>query len=276
LIVGGGIFGASTAYHLSQSHYDPSRITILDRAPFPSPWAASTDINKIVRADYSSPFYMNLAYEAMDAWANWSLFQESDVYHRTGWVMVDEKSSDLAERIRKNLRESGRDDVSKDMTFDELRTSWGGIFSQTDLTVFESAYANPSAGWADAGKAVELMTREAVERGVSYEVGEATNLLLDEDKVKGVETRNGKIYSADKVLLCTGAWTSHFLSQTEDHLGMSKEDRIESQVSAAGVCLAHFKLSPREVDYYSKMPVLIYGGSGKLTAHDSRFTCVLF
>ncbi|PPJ59633.1 hypothetical protein CBER1_01149 [Cercospora berteroae] len=69
LIVGAGVFGASTAYHLASQLQDASRITVIDQTP-PSPDpAASTDINKIIRADYSSAFYANLAYEAMTAWA---------------------------------------------------------------------------------------------------------------------------------------------------------------------------------------------------------------
>lgn len=61
LIVGAGIFGISTAYHLARG--GNSRITILDRAKPPSTTAASTDISKIVRADYANPFYMELGYK---------------------------------------------------------------------------------------------------------------------------------------------------------------------------------------------------------------------
>ena len=140
LIIGSGIFGTSTAYHLALTHSNPSAITIIDRAPFPPPPAsdaenhplgASADINKIVRADYSIPFYMNLAHEAIDAWSTWPVIK--DFYHRTGWVMLDEKGSDLAERIRKNFRECGREDPTKEMTFDEVRNNWGGLFKEAYL-----------------------------------------------------------------------------------------------------------------------------------------------
>jgi sarcosine oxidase/L-pipecolate oxidase len=118
------------------------------------------------------------------------------------------------------------------------------------------------------------MMKEAVGKGVRYEVGEASSLVVDSGCVKAVKTEDGRLFTADKVLLATGAWTSKFLSETEDDLGMSEEDRIEHQVSTAGVCLAHFKLSPDEVEYYSKMPVLIYGGSGKLTLPTSACSCL--
>src|SRR5450432_1011939 len=95
LIVGAGAFGTSTAFHLAINNQDPTAVTVLDRAPVPSPRAASTDINKIVRADYTSAFYMDLAYDALGAWETWSLLKP--YFHRTGWVMLDEKTGDLAE-----------------------------------------------------------------------------------------------------------------------------------------------------------------------------------
>lgn len=53
LIIGAGIFGTSTAYHLAKSASEPLSVTIIDQTPFPPKHAASTDINKIIRADYS-------------------------------------------------------------------------------------------------------------------------------------------------------------------------------------------------------------------------------
>jgi sarcosine oxidase/L-pipecolate oxidase len=59
LIVGAGVFGLSTALHLAQDGY--TNITVLDRAPVPSPYSAGNDLNKIVRAEYEDPFYTELA-----------------------------------------------------------------------------------------------------------------------------------------------------------------------------------------------------------------------
>ena len=47
LVVGAGVFGASTALHLSRQKPE-AKITLLDRLPFPDPIAASHDINKVV------------------------------------------------------------------------------------------------------------------------------------------------------------------------------------------------------------------------------------
>ena len=59
LIVGAGVFGLSSALHLALDGF--TNITVLDRAPVPSPYSAGNDINKIVRAEYEDPFYTELA-----------------------------------------------------------------------------------------------------------------------------------------------------------------------------------------------------------------------
>ncbi|KAL6242613.1 hypothetical protein RBB50_010259 [Rhinocladiella similis] len=263
LIVGSGIFGTSTAYHLSQSHAS-LRVTVLDRAPAPSPSAASSDMNKIVRADYSIPFYMDLADEAMQYWTDSPLI--SRYFHQTGWVALDEKDSDLSTRIRKNFRESGRPDTSADITLDQVKTYWNGVLSGIDTTGYDKAYTNSSAGWADASSAVQAMMTEAVKAGVHYEVGEAVELVADVDRqrLSGVRTADGRIFTGDKILLATGAWTPWLMSPLEKSLHIAEEDSIHRQIQAAGVCVAAFKLSDVEAEHYSHMPVLIYGSKGEV------------
>jgi sarcosine oxidase / L-pipecolate oxidase len=119
LIVGAGIFGTSTAYHLTHSvlkattQLSPPRttkVTLLDHSPLGAGMGASEDINKIIRADYSQNFYMDLGYEAIEAWKSLSepngIFE--GLYHQTGWVVLDDEQSDHCARIKKLYSERGR------------------------------------------------------------------------------------------------------------------------------------------------------------------------
>ncbi|KAH8431425.1 NAD(P)/FAD-dependent oxidoreductase [Aspergillus melleus] len=263
LIVGAGIFGVSTAYHLALNAPNPARITLLDRADPPSSTAASTDINKIIRADYSNPLYMDLGFEAISAWQNLPFFCDAGVYHQSGWIAMDEKDSDVPTRIRENFRNSGREDGIEDLTEEEVRRRWS-VLGRTDFTSFGSFYYNPSAGWVDAGMALQVMTREAINLGVDYQVGEAKRIVLGNGRVEGVQTESGRVYKADKVLLATGAWTSQLMSSVEDELGLAEAERVESQVSATGVSVAHFQLSESEKEVYNQLPVFVYGGLGEV------------
>jgi sarcosine oxidase/L-pipecolate oxidase len=263
LIVGAGIFGTSTAYHLSLTHPDPSRIVVLDRAPFPSPEAASSDMNKIVRADYSSAFYMDLAFEAMDAWSSWDFLKP--YYHRTGWVALDEKTSDLSERIRVNFRNSGRPDPSQDITLEEVKTRWDGVLSGINTSDYSKAYTNLTAGWCDASLVVEAMMKQAIQRGVRYEVGEVDGLIGGERSLFGVRTTDGRMFCGRKIVLATGGWTPWLMAPLEQSLEIGEDDSVDRQISTAGVCVAAFTLTDeKEIEHYSKMPVLIYGSQVSL------------
>jgi sarcosine oxidase / L-pipecolate oxidase len=267
LIIGAGIFGTSTAYHLSLTHPSPSRITVLDRSPYPPHHAASTDINKIVRADYSVPFYMDLAYEALDAWKTWPVLQSPSgnrFFHNSGWIMLANHGNDLAERIRHNLRQRGSDNTS-DVAIDEgLRKKWEALLKETDLQYIETGYWNPDAGWANAGDAVKRMMEDAVSRGVKYEADDVDVLLLGDHDITGVRTKTGRIHKADKVLLATGAWTSQLLSPIEDALKIPDEERIERQLTAAGVTVVHYELDTTEYERLRDMPVIVYGDRGEV------------
>lgn len=262
IIVGAGIFGLSTAYQLAQRASDPSGIIVLDRAPPPSVSAASTDLNKIVRADYSNRLYTELGLEAIEAWQNSPVFKDEGVYHQTGWIMCDEKGSDLGQQIRKNFQVIGLDPM-QELNEDDVRQGWGGLLKDADLSPFGSFYWNPLAGWADAGRALEILAREIKAMGVRLSVGEAERLILGESEVKGVETKTGDKLTANKVLLCTGAWTSALMTPTEDSLEIASKDRVEAQMTAAGVCVAHVQLSEEERIQYDQLPVYVYGGQGR-------------
>ncbi|KAI9725752.1 MAG: hypothetical protein M1828_002635 [Chrysothrix sp. TS-e1954] len=261
LIIGAGIFGTSTAYHLSKTHPTPSRIAVIDRTPFPPDHAASTDINKIIRADYTSPFYMDLAYEAMDAWNTWPELKGKGFYHRTGWIAFSEEGDDGAERIRKNFRDR-QHDPTQDVSLGHLRTKFKGLYSHTDFEGFEGAYWNPEAGWCDAGAVTAELMKEAVGRGVQYVTGDVRELLMDKNRISGAKLSNGRILNFEKVLLATGAWTSSLMTAVEDRLSIAEQDRTEAQVTAAGVCVSHFKMSAGELQALKEMPVTIYGEQG--------------
>jgi sarcosine oxidase/L-pipecolate oxidase len=111
LILGAGGFGASTAYHLSllPSCSRPKKITLIDRSPLGCGIGASEDINKIIRTDYTEKFYMDLGYEAIDAWK--AMSEPGGVleglHHRTGWVCLYEDGDEFGERVGEMYKKRG-------------------------------------------------------------------------------------------------------------------------------------------------------------------------
>ena len=263
LIIGAGTFGTSTAYHLSKQYKTPSRITLVDRwdtnAPLLKKHAAAIDTNRIIRTDYESHLYCNLANEAIHFWF-WSIAVQGH-FHKTGWVVLDKKDGGFGDAVRKTFIERGGD-YTRDVAPEELQRYdvTRGVQSER----LGKGYFNPEAGWCDAEKATTSFTKVALEMGVKRVTGEVQELLYDANqaRIEGVKLRDGQILKADKILLAAGAWTSALLSPLEDALKMKERDRIERQITAVGRLSAYYTLGEQNTQAMidSKLPVIVIGG----------------
>ncbi|TDZ34260.1 L-pipecolate oxidase [Colletotrichum trifolii] len=266
LIIGAGTFGTSTAYHLSKTYKDPSRVTILDRwgSSRTSPKvAAAIDVNRIIRTDYVNPLYCNLANEAIHPW-----FWDIDLghfFHKTGWVVLDEKGNEFTKNVRQTFRQRGSD-YTKETDVNDLSKRWG-ILNGMKRDDLGDAYFNPEAGWCDAAAATERFMAVAEKKGVKRVTAEVLELVFDPEKkqIAGAQTTDGRVWTADKIVLASGAWTSRLLAPVEDALRLEEHDRVERQIKAVGRISAYYTLSPLETDLLQDMPVLVYGGRGILT-----------
>jgi len=258
LIIGGGVFGASTAYHLSKFHPEAS-IVLVDRSPsFPCPLAASHDFNKIVRADYGNPFYCKLAVEAREAWKSNALYKQ--YYHESGMVVLNDTES--GRKIIKN-HEDLKVDHSISMTGPaEMKSLYDGLFEDTDYHGVDQVFINHYSGWAEATPAVEAVIKAAVANGVRYIQGEIESLTFyDNGDCAGARTRDGKILRAERVVLSTGAGTAKLLAKSAPHRqDLQSEDRI----TAAAVVTGVVKLNEEQMKKFGKSPVFIHAMEGVL------------
>lgn len=250
LIVGSGVFGTSTAYHLSLTHPNSS-ITLLDRSSsFPCSLAASHDYNKIVRADYEDMFYCELALKAREMWKNDPLYKP--YYHESGFVIVDDTG--LGRRIIDNYEELGVSNYqARIVEPDEMKSLYGGLFEGTDWSGVKEVFINEGSGWAEATKAVRKVTEMAMANGVKFVKGDVENLILTEDgQCLGVMTKDGRTFRADKIILSTGAGTAKLLADSAPQMHhILAQDRI----TAAAIVSGHVNLSETVYDRIKSTPV---------------------
>ena len=117
IIVGAGVFGASTAYHLAKTA-PHATITLIDRTPYPCPLAASYDYQKIVRADYDGDkFYMRLALKAQHEWRSNPLY--SQYFHQSGMVNIE--GTGLGRRMVQNFKDLGVETGAEVVDSNELK-----------------------------------------------------------------------------------------------------------------------------------------------------------
>lgn len=212
LIIGSGVFGASTALHLIRSHPDAD-ITLLDRDAHDAPTrvAASWDWNKVIRADYSDIVYTKLALEAQDLWRTdpiWKPF-----YHESGVVWISATS--FAKKVLANHAALGVESKLSTYPVEEAKKLYGGLFERADYTGVEEVLVNRSSGWAEAKEALQSTIEAAIGLGVKYVTAEVASVQFRESgsrrRCRGVVTADGTNISADRVILCTGAYTPKLL-----------------------------------------------------------------
>ncbi|RAK99795.1 NAD(P)/FAD-dependent oxidoreductase [Aspergillus ibericus CBS 121593] len=250
LIVGGGVFGLSTALALSHRHPN-SQITLLEASPtIPNPHGSSVDTSRIIRADYSQPHYAQLAADALELWRNTDWGKEGR-YTQNGLLLVYPPGStnarDYATKSYHNVKQIPGQDVEllptkSDVT--RVAPAYG-----VDLKV-AGGYVNWGSGWADAEAGVRYAKQRLDQEGkVIFKTGEVSSLQYSNDRVTGVNLANGSSLTADLVILATGAWTAKLVD-------------LRGRTVQTGQALAYMRISDEEQKQLEHMPTILNFATG--------------
>ncbi|KAF5020378.1 hypothetical protein F66182_7606 [Fusarium sp. NRRL 66182] len=242
LIVGGGVFGTSTAYHLAQRGYQ--NVTVVDRFEPPSRDSAGTDLNKVIRADYPNPLYARLGLETLKVWKDpSSLFK--GMYHESGWIMGGHEATNRWLDKAKVLADENKRPGVEYLSAEQMRQKWPALTGE--FPGWTNLYS-PQAGWVASGEALLRMAMAAEAKGVRYMTGSAGQikaLVYDHDGTcKGAIAANGQYHSADKVILATGAGLPALVEGA----------RTDVNAQTSAICV--LKLGPDEVDKYKDIPII--------------------
>ena len=256
LIVGAGVFGVSTAYHLIKK-YPNRKITILDQDAYDSDnrVAASWDWNKVVRADYDDIVYCQLALEAQDVFKTDPLWKP--FFHETGifWIC----RSDYAQDVIDNYKKLGRAADLKAVPIEEAKRMFEGLYEDANYDGVKEVLVNKTSGWAQAGDSLRAVTKWSIDQGVKYVTQKAESLVLDKSgRCTGVKTEQGKTLSASHVVLSTGAYTAKLLEQSAK-VNSNNDLRAGSRIVAGGITTGMTTLTEESYKRFAKMPVGVQG-----------------
>lgn len=246
LIVGSGVFGLTTALELHNRGY--TNITILDRFLAPVPDGSSTDISRIVRADYADPLYAKMASEAQALWRT----KYKHCYHPCGYIAL----SETAEHPYINKSKSTLSKLK--LPFDELRTdaqfkekypalgAAAGDFSGTQ------GYRNDAGGWAHAASAITELAKQCSLAGISFVTGaRGTVLSLEKSggKVIGVNVMLGAPILALTVIIAAGAWSCRL---------------VDLSLHSLSTCqpIGFVQLIPEEAEELAEIPIVVNMSTG--------------
>lgn len=252
IIVGAGVFGVSTAYHLAKSGYKD--ITLMDKQPYETNFyesaentadAASSDLSKIIRFSHYNKDYQELAMDAIVEWDKWneSISKSDDlpqgldndpIYVKSGYARYyTEDFTRNAEEVEnsKSFKRVGLEDTQYDLNNerDRYRAKFSGhshrldplkLYKKKDIKGDEiKAHLDITAGFAYASRATYYCLYLAKKLGVKTVFGPQTGSFKEfikvGKKVKGLVTMDGKLHPADLVIVACGAWSPKIVPELQ-------------------------------------------------------------
>ncbi len=208
LVIGAGIFGVTAAIELRRRGH---RVTLLDPGPLPHPDASSTDISKAIRADYGADaFYSDLMDEAFAGWESWNKRWDSPLYHADGFLLLASEPMQSGFEADSFALLTGRGYPLERM----LPAGLKDRFPAWNPERFPDGYFNPRAGWAESGRVVEQLVREAAALGVTLREGVGCARFLEEHaRVSGARGTDGVDYRANHTLVAAGSWSPELIPE---------------------------------------------------------------
>lgn len=198
VVIGGGVHGASAAYHLVRAGRS---VALIEKRTVAA--ASSGASGGIIRCHYSNPAMVVLAHRAAERWPALPAELGRPVdYVRNGLIVAVAGGAD-AGHLERVVRMQQRIGVATQVITSQEIAHWIPEFVADGLTLAayeaEAGYADPYAATvAFAGKARDLGAHLYTETTV-------TGLVLEGSRITGVETDRGTIRTST-VVNCAGPW----------------------------------------------------------------------
>lgn len=200
VVIGGGVHGASAAYHLSRAGM---QVVLLEKRTIAS--ASSGASGGIIRCHYSNPAMVRLAHRAAERWPGLAAELGAPVDYVNNGLIVGVAGAADAAHLERTVRMQQRAGVATRVITPEEVRQWIPEFASDGLSLAayeaEAGYADPyAASMAFAAAARSLGAQVMTETTL-------TGITVTGSRVTGVETDQGPI-RAGLVVNCAGAWAA--------------------------------------------------------------------
>lgn len=215
IVCGAGIFGVTSALALRRRGHEVTLIDpCLSVALTPHPLAASTDISKVVRAEYGADReYAAMAERSLDGWRRWNVELGEALFHETGVLFLSQRALTPggfeADSLRV-LQARGHPIEAVDAAAVRAR------FPAWNAAWYPAGIFNTAGGWVESGRVVARLLLAARDAGVALLEGNFAALREMGSRVRGVALTDGRVVDGDHVVLALGAWTPRALPFAAD------------------------------------------------------------
>jgi len=199
VVVGAGIVGCSTAWHLAQLGW--TDVVVIDQGPLFATGGSSSHAPGLVFQTNSSKTMSELASYTVQRYGEAEL-DGRPCFHPVGGVEVAATPQRWTDLQRKHGLATSWGIASALLTPDEVVAKLGLV----DPERIHGGFFVPTDGIAKPVRVAESMARDAQRRGVAFFGDtEVTGFDIRDGRVRAVETPQGRI-AAEHVVCCAGIW----------------------------------------------------------------------
>jgi sarcosine oxidase len=196
-VIGAGVFGAWTAWHLAKRG---QRVALIEAYGPAHSRASSGGESRIIRMGYGADeLYTRWAQKSLKQWKEFFAETRQPLLLETGvlWMAGDEDKR--LEQTSATLQRCG-------VIFEELdRAGLGKRYPQIGLDGIERGILEPKSGVLMARRAVAAVVEDAVRIGAEYRCAQAMN-PRETGRVEHITTRQGERIAAGQFVFACGPW----------------------------------------------------------------------
>lgn len=201
VIIGGGVVGASVAYHLTER--GATDILLLEREDVTGHGSTGKATGG-VRAQFETDINIKLSLYSLGLFGNFDeLTGGTCGYEPRGYLFVatDDRQLDFLKSSGERQRELGYRDVRM-----VDRQEIAGMVAGLNCDDIVGGSYGPRDGFIDPIGVLDGFLRKAKENGATLEAGiDVLSIETKGDKISSVKTSKGEV-DCEKVVLCAGAW----------------------------------------------------------------------
>ncbi len=197
VVVGSGVFGAWTAYHLLKAG---RKVAVLDAYGAGSSRASSGGETRVLRMGYGADeIYTRFAWRSLASWKELSRQVGHPLFHETGVLWMARDEDPFALNALEVLARVG-------VPHEKLtRSQLDKRFPQVDFGPVSWAIFEPRAGALMARRSVHLLAQEMARLGGEIEAGTAI-LPRGKGRLASVATADGRSFEAESFVFACGPW----------------------------------------------------------------------
>ena len=216
VIIGGGIIGTSTAFHLAN---DKLKIAIINSTSLGTPASvAAAGLFQIQLGELENPILKTFCIDSFEYFLNF--FKELQTYELIKNIDLGFKQVGSLYLIR-----SSAEIAHKELEVNEIKNHVRASFlNKRELTKYEpriskdiiGAYHFPDEGFINNTRFLKAITSICIDKKVSFIKEEVIKINLSNNKITNILLSNEETVGADTYLLCNGAWANKLLNKLQN------------------------------------------------------------